>query len=196
MLDFIYLASASPRRRELLLQIGVDHQIIPADIDEARWPDEAPGEYVKRMALEKARVTHARLDSPPQLVLAADTVVVIDDEILGKPENEEHAAAMLKRLSGRCHTVLTGVALLSRTDYGFALGRAELRFRPIKANEAAAYWASGEPQDKAGGYGIQGLGAVFVESLHGSYSAVVGLPLFETARLLASFGYRLLPRNE
>ncbi len=196
MQDFIYLASASPRRRELLAQIGVKHQVMPADINEARRPDESPEDYVRRMAFEKAQATRARLGNPPQLVLAADTVVVIDDAILGKPKNQQDAAAMLNRLSNRCHQVFTGVALLSRTDSGFASGSAELRFRPIQADESAAYWASGEPHDKAGGYGIQGLGAVFVESLRGSYSAVVGLPLFETARLLTSFGYRLLPHSD
>lgn len=188
----IYLASASPRRRELLRQLGIDCVVRPADVDESIRPRELPAEYVRRVAVEKACAVAASLAEPAVLVLAADTAVVHEGDILGKPCDRADALQMLARLSGSCHEVYTQVALVRGEDCRDALSRSEVRFRPIAASEAEAYWATGEPVDKAGAYAIQGLGAMFIESLRGSYSGVMGLPLFETARLLRAFGYRLL----
>lgn len=184
----IYLASSSPRRRELLDQIGVRYHVLPVDADERRRAGESPRDYVLRMAQSKARLAAADpgrvLDLP---VLAADTVVVIDGDVLGKPTNRDNATAMLARLSGRTHEVLTAVAVIHRTE-GVRISISQVAFRLIDPLEAAAYWATGEPRDKAGAYAIQGRGAVFVARLEGSYSGVVGLPLFETAQLLREHG--------
>ena len=185
----LFLASGSPRRRELLTQIGVAFSVIGADIDETPLPDESPAAYVERLARGKAQAGRARLNANAQAcVLGADTAVVLDGKILGKPLDEADALAMLMSLSGQEHEVLTAIALLDGERCESRVVRSLVRFRPINAAEASAYWASGEPRDKAGGYGIQGLGAVFVSSLTGSYSAVVGLPLCETAELLGHFG--------
>lgn len=183
----LYLASGSPRRRELLTQIGVPFQILGAPIDETPLPDEAAAAYVERLARAKAEAGLAGL-AHPGVVLGADTAVVLDGKILGKPENREHALAMLAELSNREHQVLTAVALTDGRQCKSLCVASQVRFRSIDAQEAARYWASGEPEDKAGGYAIQGLGAIFVTALQGSYSAVVGLPLSETADLLAHFG--------
>lgn len=181
----IYLASQSPRRRELLDQIGVHYKVIGTDIDERPHPDEAPAEYVVRLALEKAHTARKLLTPGFQLpVLAADTTVVIDNEILGKPQDREDALAMMQRLSGRGHKVLTGVALVGKKSQT-RLSVSDVNFRIVSPDEALAYWESGEPVGKAGGYAIQGLGAVFISRLEGSYSGVMGLPLFETAELLS-----------
>ena len=188
----IYLASQSPRRRELLDQIGVHHKVISADVDESPRLNEAPAEYVIRLALEKARLVYVTLgNGPAPPVLAADTAVVVDDEILGKPRDRDDAMAMMQRLSGRSHMVLTGVALVGK-ETGSRLSVNHVSFRPVEPEEALAYWNSGEPADKAGGYAIQGLGAMFISRLEGSYSGVMGLPLFETADLLLSAGIKLL----
>ena len=185
----LFLASGSPRRRELLTQIGVAFSVIGAEIDETPLPDESPAAYVERLARGKAQAGRARLNANAQAcVLGADTAVVLDGKILGKPLDEADALAMLMSLSGQEHEVLTAIALLDGERCESRVVRSLVRFRPINAAEASAYWASGEPRDKAGGYGIQGLGAVFVSSLTGSYSAVVGLPLCETAELLGHFG--------
>ncbi len=192
MKDFVYLASASPRRLELLTQLGIACRVLPADVDEARKPGESPARYVLRLAQEKAAASRQQLGDVAEAVIGADTSVVLGASILGKPRDAEHAQAMLASLSGRTHDVITGVAVLSEGRSEQVLSRSQLRFRRISPAEARAYWASGEPADKAGGYAIQGLGAVFVESLQGSYSGVVGLPLFETAALLKSCGYALL----
>ena len=181
------LASRSPRRRELLEQIGIHHRIIATDIDETARPGEAPAEYVLRLAVEKARAGRAASDDSLP-VLAADTAVVLGDTILGKPRDRDHALAMLQRLSGREHRVLTGVALAWRDGLHSRLSVSHVSFRDIGRDEAERYWASGEPADKAGGYAIQGLGALFVERLEGSYSGVMGLPLFETGELLTKAG--------
>jgi septum formation protein len=191
--DFIYLASASPRRSELLRQIGVRFEVKPAEIPETRQPDEAPDDYVTRLAREKAdavweRVT-ARADKRP--VLAADTAVVLDDRVLGKPADTADAMAMLAELSGRSHRVLTAVALRCGRSLEALLCRSEVRFRTTTDEERAAYCRSGEPFDKAGAYGIQGRAAMFIEHLSGSYSSVVGLPLFETGVLLERCGVAL-----
>lgn len=185
----LFLASASPRRRELLAQIGVDFSLLNAPIDETPLPGELPGAYVERLALAKARAGLATLPvGQPAVVLGADTAVILDGRILGKPVDEQDALAMLAGLSGREHQVLTAIALASAGQVRVLSVASQVRFRAISAGEASAYWASGEPQDKAGGYAIQGLAAIFVESLQGSYSAVVGLPLCETAQLLGEFG--------
>jgi septum formation protein len=187
----IHLASQSPRRRELLAQIGIRHDVIAVEVDETPCAGEAPAEYVLRLALAKARAGHGlRPDRP---VLGADTAVVQDDRILGKPLDRQDAAAMLAQLSGREHRVLTAVALVGDREET-RLSVSHVRFRPIDAAEAAAYWATGEPADKAGGYAVQGLGALFVESIGGSYSGVMGLPLFETGELLRRAGIAPLCR--
>ena len=180
------LASASPRRSLLLTQIGVRHRIVPADIDERRHAGEAVEECVLRLAREKAQQVSARLRTPAPPVLGADTAVVIDGEMLGKPRDAEHALAMLARLSGREHAVISAVALAHEGTLTTRLSHSTVHFRALSAAECAAYWDSGEPRDKAGAYAIQGLGAVFVQSLQGSYSGVMGLPLFETAALLTA----------
>lgn len=185
----LYLASASPRRRELLTQIGVAHNLLPVDIDETPFPGEAACDYVQRLAREKAVTAWARLDhSQPLCVLGADTTVVLDGRILGKPADQAEGLAMLAALSGQAHQVLTAVALVDERRCDVRLVESRVAFRPISPEEAERYWASGEPVDKAGGYAIQGLGAVYVRDLQGSYSGVVGLPLCETAELLAAFG--------
>ncbi len=188
----LYLASGSPRRRELLTQIGVPFTAISADIDETPLTDESPAAYVERLAHGKAEAGRALLalnvPGAATCVLGADTAVVLDGQILGKPLDEADALAMLMNLSGREHEVLTAIAVLDGQRCESRVVRSLVRFRTISHQEAAAYWASGEPRDKAGGYGIQGLGAVFVQALNGSYSAVVGLPLCETAELLGHFG--------
>ncbi len=179
----IYLASASPRRRELLAQIGVRFEVVVADLDESCHPGEAPELYVVRLALAKARAVHLQRGERP--VLGADTAVVVDEAILGKPRDRADALAMLGRLAGRSHHVYTGVALVLPDGAAQTrLSVSTVTFRPIAAAEREAYWASGEPADKAGGYAVQGLGAIFIERLEGSYSGVMGLPLFETAELL------------
>ena len=184
----LILASQSPRRAELLRQIGVGFEAVPADIDETPLAGETAEAYVRRMATGKARAIHARHPDAP--VLGSDTAVVLEGQILGKPADREHAIALLRQLAGRTHRVLTGVALAhGRVDY--RLSESRVRFRDIAEAEAARYWDSGEPADKAGGYAIQGLGAVFVERIEGSYSGIMGLPLFETAQLLRGIGITL-----
>jgi len=189
------LASASPRRRELLAQIRVPHEIEPADVDEQRLPGEPAREYVLRLAREKAVRVSARRPSG-QPVLAADTAVVLEETVFGKPRDQREASEMLAALGGRTHQVLTAVALASGGAVATALSVSTVRLRVLTAAEQTAYWLSGEPRDKAGAYAIQGLGAVFVEHLSGSYSGVVGLPLFETAQLLEAAGIRCGPAAE
>ena len=185
----LFLASASPRRRELLAQIGVPCVTQIAAIDETPLPDERPKAYVERLAREKARAVLAALAEPAEaVVLGADTTVVQDGRILGKPQDFDDFRRMLRGLSGLSHQVMTAVALVSATREVAQVVCSEVTFRHLSDAEIAAYWASGEPCDKAGGYGIQGLAAVFVSRIEGSYSAVVGLPLCETAQLLAGFG--------
>lgn len=188
----LYLASSSPRRRELLTQIGVPFSTVSATIDETPFPNESPVAYVERLAREKALAGREQLlSSPPDhafCVLGADTAVVLDNCILGKPVDEADALAMLMALSGREHEVLTAIAIIANQRCETRVVRSRVRFRNISKQEASLYWASGEPQDKAGGYAVQGLAAVFVAALNGSYSAVVGLPVCETAELLGHFG--------
>lgn len=185
----LYLASGSPRRRELLTQIGVPFTAVSADIDETPLAHETPSAYVERLARGKAEAGRRALCADVDgCVLGADTAVVLDGRILGKPLDQADAMTMLLSLSGREHEVLTAIAVLDGQRCESRVVSSRVHFRSITEQEAAAYWASGEPRDKAGGYGIQGLGAVFVAGLEGSYSAVVGLPLCETAELLGHFG--------
>ena len=185
----IYLASASPRRRELLEQIGVRYGLLKVDVPELRDPSESPEEYVLRVALAKARAGREVLETgDPTPVMGADTEVVVDGDVLGKPRDRDDAIAMLKRLAGREHLVLSGVALVGDNETQSRLSVSHVRFRPIGDDEALAYWHTGEPAGKAGGYGIQGRAAMFIERLEGSYSGVMGLPLFETSQLLMQFG--------
>ena len=194
----VILASASPRRTELLLQIGVSHRVVPAQIDERRAAGEPIENCVRRLAKSKALEVQVALAAVAGAttavafaVLGADTAVVIDDDLLGKPRDRADALAMLARLSGRWHQVLSAVALASPNGMQCTVSRSEVRLRTLSERECALYWDSGEPCDKAGAYAIQGLGAAFVQELRGSYSGVVGLPLFETARLLAEAGVPL-----
>jgi septum formation protein len=188
----LHLASGSPRRRELLTQIGVTFTTLSADIDETPLNDETPTAYVERLARGKADAGLLFLANDPAYtsacVLGADTAVVLDGKILGKPVDQADALAMLAALSNREHEVLTAIAVVDQQRCETRTVSSRVKFRSISAEEARAYWASGEPQDKAGSYAIQGLAAVFVESLNGSYSAVVGLPLCETAEILQRFG--------
>ena len=184
------LASASPRRRELLVQLGVPHLVRAAHVDESVRAGERAAEYVVRMARAKALAVQAQDSSLP--VLAADTTVVVDGRIHGKPADEAEAVAMLLELSGRSHEVLTAVALAVSGEVAVRSSASEVRLRTVTRAECVAYWRTGEPRDKAGGYAVQGRGAVFIEHLSGSYSGVVGLPLAETASLLARAGVRLL----
>lgn len=182
----LVLASASPRRAALLDQLGVTYTVEPADIDERERARETPNDYVRRVALEKAEtVCDRRGRTEP--VLGADTAVVIDDRIMGKPADYTDAAAILGALSGRWHEVFTGVALVHRTASVIAV-RSRVKFRVLENSEIAAYWDTGEPADKAGAYAIQGIGGAFIERIDGSYSNVVGLPLMETLALLTRAG--------
>lgn len=184
----LFLASASPRRRELLMQIGVPFSVLSVSIDETPAQAEPPDVYVQRLAREKALAGLALLDDASACVLGADTTVVLDQQIVGKPADKADALKTLLALSGGEHEVMTAVALASPSGCVVRLVTSKVRFRTIRSEEAEAYWASGEPQDKAGSYAIQGWGAVFVSALEGSYSGVVGLPLCETAQLLDAHG--------
>jgi septum formation protein len=187
----LILASASARRRELLNQIGVRFETLPVDISEAWRAGELPQVYVQRIALEKARGGWDRSgrDLP---VLGADTIIELNGEVVGKPADRAQALAILEALSGREHRVYSGVAIIASVRCAQRASCTRVCFRNISLEERRAYWASGEPLGKAGGYAIQGKGAVFVKELHGSYSGVVGLPLFETAELLREFGIPML----
>lgn len=188
---FIYLASQSPRRRELLAQLGIAHRVHAIAIDESRKIGERSPQLVVRLARAKAAAAAATLGRTIP-VLAADTVVDIDDETLGKPAGRAEGIAMLLRLAGRSHSVLTAVATIDARRTRTALSETTVWFREIDESEAAAYWDSGEPADKAGAYAIQGTGAIFVQRIVGSYSGVMGLPLFETAGLLRESGIEVL----
>ncbi|MDX1657137.1 MAG: Maf family protein [Candidatus Competibacteraceae bacterium] len=188
----LYLASASPRRRELLAQLGVPHQQFAVDVDETPLTGESPEAYVERLALAKARAGRAALASrPPLPVLGSDTAVVADRRILGKPRDQAHALEMLALLSGREHRVLSAVALVAGEREMVRVQTSRVWFRRIAPREAEDYWATGEPADKAGAYAIQGRAAAFISRLDGSYSGVMGLPLFETSQLLEAFGIEL-----
>lgn len=183
----LYLASASPRRSALLTQIGVAHHQFACDIDEQVLAGESAQMYVERVTRSKVQAGQKQV-AAEAVVLAADTVVVLEGRILGKPADQQQAASMLRSLSGRSHQVMTAVAVASGTRCELLRVDTTVFFRPLSEAEIAAYWATGEPSDKAGSYGIQGLASVFVQRIEGSYSAVVGLPLSETAGMLADFG--------
>jgi len=192
----IILASASPRRMELLKQIGIKPLQQPADIDETTHQNESPEHYVVRMARQKAIAVASALPSDAStLVIGADTAVVAGNEILGKPADQQDAARMLRLLSGSTHRVLCAVAISGAGKVDSCCVETLVRFRNATTQEAQAYWHSGEPADKAGGYGIQGLGAVFIEWIQGSYTAVMGLPLFETADLLAQHNIHIISKD-
>jgi septum formation protein len=184
----VCLASVSARRRALLAQIGVPHRIVAAHVDESLLPGESPGDYVARLARLKATTVRDRGEALP--VLAADTAVVLDGVVYGKPTDRAEALAMLEALAGRTHEVLTAVALATERSVALRINSSSVRFRHIARAEMQAYCETGESRDKAGGYAIQGYGAVFVAALSGSYSGVMGLPLFETAELLREAGIR------
>lgn len=189
MCDLI-LASASPRRKALLAQIGVSFQQYIVDIDESVLPGERPEDYVRRLACEKSQVGFQR-NSQQAAVLGADTTVVIDGEILGKPASEDESVKMLQQLSGKTHQVMTGIALTYNGCTDSQVVVTHVTFKPLDAALCRRYWQTEEPCDKAGGYGIQGYGAVFIEKIEGSYSNVVGLPLAETAELLSNIGIKI-----
>lgn len=191
----LILASASPRRKELLNNLGLDFEVCPADIDESVLPDEDVAAYPLRIAMKKALAVAA--EKKDAVVLAADTAVIVDDEILGKPKSEAEAKTMLKKLSGREHVVITGIGLVD-TGSGRTLSCAEqtiVYFHPLKETEIDAYLASGEPMDKAGAYGIQGLGALLIRRLEGDYFNVMGLPISKLYRLLQNLDVDILKKT-
>lgn len=183
----LHLASASPRRRDILTTLGIQFSCAGVNIDESASDDELAEELVMRLACEKASAAVATLP-----VLGADTIVICDNVVLGKPASRDDALDMLARLSGRLHRVLTSIAIMKDGRFHTATSATDVRFREINDAEAQYYWDSGEPVGKAGAYAIQGKGGVFVESIAGSYSGVVGLPVYETAELLRSIGIELM----
>lgn len=196
----IYLASKSPRRRELLRQIGVDFELLMLrdlprgpEVSEAVLPGESAEDYVTRVTLEKAQAAHQTMlwrRLPPRPILAADTTVTLDARILGKPANAAEAADMLQHLSGRTHQVLSSIALHHQGTIWQTTQRSQVTFAPLSAESIAAYCDTQEPYDKAGGYGVQGYAAIFIQEIVGSYSGIMGLPLFETGQLLQQAGLR------
>jgi len=186
-LPSVYLASKSPRRAELLQQIGIHFEQVSVDVDETPFDAETPAAYVVRVSKDKARAGWQWVDQqhlPPMPVLGADTAVICGQQIMGKPRDRDHGLAMLSALSGQTHQVMSAVCFHLRGKEWFALNTTEVTFRAISSAELNQYWDTGEPIGKAGAYAIQGFAAVFVERLQGSYSAVVGLPLLETHQLL------------
>jgi septum formation protein len=192
----IYLASSSPRRYELLQQLGVNVIVLPVDVDETAFSNENPSHYVERLARAKAEQgrQHILQYMPHQTlpVLGADTTVVFKEHLFGKPQHQADAAHMLSLLSGNTHQVMTAVAIAHKNKILSHVNITEVTFRSISPAEQAQYWQSGEPCDKAGGYAIQGKAAIFIEKIEGSFSGVMGLPLFETAQLLHAFGVEVL----
>lgn len=191
---FIYLASASPRRAELLSQVQIPFRACPVDIDETWHDGELPVDYVTRMAQEKAQAASQSIDADG-VILAADTSVVIDGAVLGKPRDRDDACAMLSRLSGKEHHVFTAICVIQDGQMLNDLCKTRVVFRVISQREKEGYWATGEAADKAGAYSIQGVAAVFVQHIEGSYSGVMGLPLFETVRLLQRCGINSLNQD-
>lgn len=189
----LILASASPRRRELLSRLGLEFTVLAAQADETLLPGLSPREQVIRLSAIKAQAVREALESRPgQVIVSADTVVVLDDAILGKPKNTAQAAEMLRALSGRAHLVLTGVTVLTEDGPRQLCEETQVFFRPLRETEITAYIRTGEPMDKAGAYGIQGYGALFVEKLIGDYYNVMGLPLCALGRLLREAGIPIL----
>jgi septum formation protein len=183
-LPAVLLASASPRRGELLRQINVEFEQFAVEVPEQRDPIEMPHEYVRRLALAKAKAGRALYQTDDRPVIGADTVVVYDDMVFGKPRDQLHAMGILRRLSGGTHQVVSAVAVVTANQALVSESTSEVTFRDLSDAEISAYWQTGEPQDKAGGYAIQGQAALFVSKIKGSYSGIMGLPLFETAQLL------------
>ena len=188
----LHLASASPRRAKILQALGLEYTAAGVDVDEVQLPGESPQEMVLRLARAKALSATTEAD----IVIGSDTAVVLGDAVYGKPRDEADCLRMLAELSGKVHTVLTGVAVRSGTRTATEVSVTNVQFREISRDEARAYWQSGEPRDKAGAYGIQGLGGAFVATIEGSYSGVVGLPVFETVKLLAAAGLDILETQE
>lgn len=186
----IILASASPRRRELLNQINVQCIVQSVDLDETPLPNETPANYVQRLALEKALACREKFN-PELPILAADTSVILGKKIMGKPQNEADGLEMLRQISGKTHHVFTAIALIGKKQQT-ALSVTEVEFKTLSEKEILAYWQSGEPLDKAGSYAIQSKGSVFISKINGSFSGVMGLPLFETAQLFAAEGIEIL----
>ena len=184
----VILASASPRRRDLLTMIGITHEVIPADVDETYGPEEVPRAHAERLAREKASVLAAR--APDAVIIAADTIVVVDGDVLGKPRDADEAARMLRRLAGRTHTVFTAVAVASGAKILSGVEEVGVTFRPLDDATITSYVATREPMDKAGAYGIQGYGAAIVERIDGDYFAVMGLAIGRMLALLRELGFR------
>lgn len=181
----VYLASASPRRRELLKQIGVDFSVLNVSVDETVYTAESPPDYARRIALAKASAGWSTLQADYRPVIGADTAVVLPSkQILGKPVNSQQAREFLKLLSGNQHQVLSAVAIVWQQQHWLSLQISDVQFKTLTEAEINWYLATGEGQDKAGGYAVQGLAAMFIEKISGSYSGVMGLPLFETSQLL------------
>ena len=187
----LILASSSPRRAELLQQIGVNFEIKSVEVDETPIQGERPYDYVKRLAIEKAAATKAFYQGANVLVLGSDTAVIINGQILGKPNNKEQAMLMLRQLSGSSHTVLTSVAIIGFEQEHWLVSESKVTFSTLSEREIEWYWSTGEPKDKAGAYGIQGKAAVFIKRLEGSFSGVMGLPLYETSQLLKQSGLNI-----
>jgi len=188
----IILASSSPRRRELLDQIQVNYEVLPVNIDESHTPGETAEQFVRRLAVAKAQAGYHQ--KPHCLSLGSDTIVVVDSTILGKPENKAHAIEILSLLSGRKHQVMTAVAIHSSEYNACVISVSEVEFAELTRSQIDAYWETGEPKDKAGAYAVQGIAAQFIKRMSGSYSGIMGLPLFETAQLLEKSGVKLLAR--
>ena len=182
----VILASASPRRRELLTLVGITHEVLPANIDESYLPGETPHQHAERLARGKA----SAIDVSDAVTIGSDTIVVVDGDVLGKPRDRAHAAEMLRRLSGRSHVVLTGVAVRWRGELASGVEEVGVTFRPLSDDEIERYIDTGEPMDKAGAYGIQGYGATIVERVDGDYFAVMGLALNLLVRLMRASGLR------
>ncbi|MFZ7108923.1 Maf family protein [Avibacterium avium] len=197
----LYLASQSPRRLQLLQQLGLKVEIFNADIDETPKADELPVDYVRRMAQEKNHAARQQLEklanfAPHLPILSADTSVVCDGQILGKPQNHAQAAQMLRLLSDRTHQVLTSVCVSLPDQKHCLVQTSQVTFKPLTEQEISAYIRTGEPMDKAGAYGIQGVGGIFISHIEGSFSGVMGLPVFETAELLRQVGVDLFSSSE
>jgi len=197
----VYLASSSPRRRELLTQLGVCFDVLHPNVDERALAGESAEQFVTRLALEKARAGWELIQQQgklPRPVIGADTCIVLADELIGKPNDKPHYEQVMNKLSGATHQVYSAVAIAGSTarmrnlEEKYRLSRSSVEFRDISEQEREIYWQSGEPADKAGGYAIQGLAAAFVKNIHGSYSGIVGLPLYETAELLQAFGVNVV----
>lgn len=186
----IYLASNSPRRRELLTQIGVDFTVLSVDVDERHFENESPVDYVQRVAIAKAQAGWDSVDGcKKKPVMGSDTSVVLTNDVLGKPTSEEHAKEMLQHLSGQCHKVLTAVAIVTEEKVWLELSTSKVTFAELTHDDINWYLSTQEGVDKAGGYAVQGLAAVFIEKIEGSYSGIMGLPLRETALLLTRISH-------